>query len=77
MSGSMKWPRNWQDSAKAAALAVPVERTATHARNVADDCFCWNAYDVWLSRAEPLRGLTPRTSASEQATPAQQGSLRI
>jgi len=74
MSESMKWPKNWQDSAKAAALAVPAERTATPARNVADDSFRWNAYDVWLSHARPLRGLTPKCSPSEQATPTQPGS---
>jgi len=69
MSGSMNWPKNWQDSVKATALATLAERTPTAARIAAAAAWTWNAHDLWLSRVK-----LPR----EQATPTQQGSvLRI
>ena len=73
----MSGPMNWKDSVKATALATLADSTPTFARISADAPWNWNPHDVWLTRVQPLRGLTPKSSPSEQATPTQQGSLRI
>ncbi len=70
----MRCTMSWTDTLKAAALAVQAERTATSARHLADASCRWNAYDVWLSRARPLRDLTPRPAHGEQPTPPPQGT---
>jgi hypothetical protein len=69
MSRTMNWPMNWQETVKAAALAVQAERPATTARNGVESSYRWDAYDIWLSRAKPLRDCASRPSPSEQATP--------
>jgi hypothetical protein len=68
----MRGPLSWNETVKAAALAVQSERTATPARYVADASFRWSAYDVWLSRLTPRRDHTLRHSSSEQAFPSPQ-----
>ncbi len=68
---------SWADKVKATALAALAERTTTAAPRAADTPWSWNAHDVWLSRAKPLRETTPRSSPGEQATPTQQGTFRI
>jgi hypothetical protein len=64
----------WAEKARAAALAVQAERCAAPARKGAEASYSWNAYNVWLSRAKPLRDLTPRTSPNAQVTPPPQGT---
>jgi hypothetical protein len=70
----MRGPLSWNETVKAAALAVQSERTATPARPVAEASFRWSAYDVWLSRLTPRRDHTLRNSSSEQASPSPRGA---
>jgi hypothetical protein len=56
---------NWNDSVKAAAQAVLAERPTTPARTTADASFRWNAYEVWLSRVQPQRDTSARTSMTD------------
>lgn len=58
----MRWTMSWNDTVKAAALAVQAERTATAAATAPDTRPIWNPHEVWLSRARPLRALTPDSS---------------
>ena len=65
----MHWPMSWNDTAKAAALAVLAERTPAPARIVdAAAPYSWNAHDVWLSRLQPSHARVAVTSMSEQST---------
>ena len=65
---------NWADQVKATALTVAAERTATPARNVADESYSWNAYDVWLSRVQPPRELAAQPPKSDPTAQPRQGT---
>lgn len=73
----MRWPMSWNDTAKAAALTVLAERTATAAPVVADAPWSWNPHDVWLTRVKPLRERASQASLSGPTRqPRQDSALR-
>jgi hypothetical protein len=65
----MRWPMSWNDTVKAAALAVLAERTTTTGRISVDSPWNWNPHGVWLSRIKPRRERAVQSSAATVSGP--------